>query len=209
MTTVVVAGGPEPPAAIELPEHDRVIAADGGIEVAQALGLQVDVAVGDLDSAPEDLPAELERHPSGKDASDLELALAAALRSERERIVVVGGGGGRLDHLLSALLLLAADALAAVEVDAHLGSATIHVVRAERLLRGQPGELISLFAVPGAARGVVTEGLRYPLSGETLEPGSSRGLSNVFEAQQAKIGVESGVLLAVRPSGSVTAGTSS
>ncbi|MGH3026758.1 MAG: hypothetical protein ACRDLR_09955 [Gaiellaceae bacterium] len=67
--------------------------------------------------------------------------------------------------------------------------------------------MISLMAVHGPATRVVTNGLVYPLRRETLEPGSSRGISNVFAAPEARISLERGVLLAVRPSGSVTAGS--
>ena len=198
---VVLAGGPDRPAAVALPPGATVIAADSGAELA----LQVDLAVGDFDSISAE--TRVERHPEAKDASDLELALNAALRLEPERILVFGGAGGRLDHLLGGLLLLAADAYAGVEVDAQFGAAAVHVVRRERVLAGEPGELISLFAVHGPARGVVTDGLVYPLRGETLEPGSTRGLSNVVAAPEVRIGVERGVLLAVRPSGSVAAGS--
>ena len=38
-----------------------------------------------------------------------------------------------------------------------------------------------------------------PLRGEALEPGSSRGVSNVFASPEARIELEHGVLLAVRP----------
>jgi thiamine pyrophosphokinase len=209
-TVVVVAGGPDRPTIISLPLGARVIAADGGVELARELGLQVDLAVGDFDSVSEETLGAIgrvERHPASKEATDLELALGAALALEPERIVVLGGAGGRLDHLLGELLLLAADAYAGVRVDAQLGAAAVHVVRGERTLRGEPGELISLFAVHGRATGVVTEGLVYALRGERLEPGSSRGLSNVFAAPEARIGLERGVLLAVRPSGSVSAGS--
>ena len=191
-----------------------MVAADGGAEFALELGLRVDLVVSDFDSvsietlaAVERAGARVERHPAAKDATDLELALEAALRFGPERIVVLGGASGRLDHLLGELLLFAADAYARVEVDAQLGVAAIHVVRRERVLSGQVGELVSLFAVQGAATGVVTDGLVYPLRGETLEPGSSRGLSKVFAAGEARVSVERGVLLAVRPSGSVSVGS--
>src|SRR5205823_1393332 len=167
-----------------------------------------DLLVGDLDSVSAETLARIEhveRHLVDKDATDLELALAAALRFEPDRILVVGGAGGRLDHLFGGLLLLAADSLASVRVDGQIGAAAVHVIRGERSLVGEPGELISLFAVHGPAAGVVTEGLVYPLRGETLEPGSTRGISNVFAAPEARIGIEQGVLLAVRPSGSVVA----
>ena len=54
-------------------------------------------------------------------------------------------------------------------------------------LSGRVGELVSLFALHGPAHGVVTDGLVYPLHGETLEPGSSRGVSNVFAATEARV----------------------
>jgi thiamine pyrophosphokinase len=197
-TVVVLAGGPAAPGGLALPAGATVIAADGGAE----LGLPVELAVGDFDSITAETLSTIprvERHPAEKDATDLELALAAALRLGPERILVVGSAGGRLDHLLGSLLLLAGEKLAAVEVDARLGAATVHVVRGERMLEGEPGELISLFALHGPAEGVVTDGLVYPLRGETLEPGSSRGTSNVFATAEARISVARGVLLAVRP----------
>jgi thiamine pyrophosphokinase len=177
-----------------------VIAADGGAAHALALGLEIDLAIGDFDSGnPPPSARRVERHPADKDATDLELALRAALALEPRRILVVGGIEGRLDHLLGELLLLAADDLAGVEMDAVLGDALVHVVRGARTLTGAEGELISLFAIGGPADGIATEGLAYPLDGESLEPGSSRGISNVFAAAEARISVGRGVLLAVRP----------
>jgi thiamine pyrophosphokinase len=202
---VVLAGGPGPRLPVALPAAAIVIAADSGAE----RDLPVDLAVGDFDSISAETLARMvrvERHPVAKDASDLELALAAALQLEPERIFVLGSAGGRLDHLLGGLLLLGADAYAGVQVDAQLGAAAVHVVRGERLLTGEPGELISLFAVHGAAEGVVTEGLVYPRDGETLQAGSTRGLSNAFVGREARVVLERGVLLAVRPDGSVTVG---
>lgn len=209
-TVLVLAAGTGAPAPVELPPLEAVIAADGGAELAASLGVTIDVVVGDLDSitaATLGRVPRVERHPAEKDATDLELALAAALRLEPERILVLGGIEGRLDHLVGELLLLAADAYDGVQVDAQLGSAAVHVIRRHRTLVGSPGELVSLFALHGPAHGVATEGLRYPLRGETLEPGSTRGVSNEFEAAEAQVSVERGVVVAVRPSGNVTAGT--
>jgi thiamine pyrophosphokinase len=197
----VFAGG-DAPAHVDVPAGATVVAADGGAAHALALGLRIDLAVGDFDSFdPAALPAgtRVERHPAAKDKTDLELALDAAAALGASRVVVVGGGGGRLDHLLGGLLLLASDAYAGIELDALVGEAAVHVVRGERTLAGTPGETISLFALGGPAAGVTTEGLRYALRGETLEPGTTRGVSNEFAAPQARIEVAGGVLLAVRP----------
>ena len=205
---VVVAGGEAPPAdAVQaVPPGAHVIAADGGLAHAHALGLDVQLAVGDFDSAPEAAVkaaeangTRIERHPAEKDATDLELALDAALALDPERIVVLAGVGERLDHLLSALLLLGSRCYEDVELDAVVGPARVHVIRRQRTLEGVPGELVSLLALHGPAEGVRTEGLAYPLAGETLEPGSSRGVSNEFLAKTALIAVGKGTLLAMRP----------
>jgi len=209
-TVVIFSGGPRPGRHVvaELPVGAPIVAADRGAAHALALGLRVELAVGDFDSIPapalealERSGARLERHPSAKDATDLELALDAAAALAPSRILVVGGASGRLDHRLGELLLLGAEAYAGVEVDALLGRARVHVIRGERHLAGRQGELISLFAVNGAARGVVSEGLVYPLRGEVLAPGSSRGVSNLFAADAARVALESGVVIAVRPGG--------
>jgi thiamine pyrophosphokinase len=203
---VIAAGEADPGVRQHLPPGAPVVAADGGVDTALALGLDVTVAVGDFDSvtdagleAAERAGARVVRHPTRKDATDLELALDEAVALGGERIVVLGDGGGRLDHLTAGLALLGHERYADVEIDGHLGASTAHVIRGERTIEGTPGELVSLLALHGPAEGVVTEGLAYPLRGEMLEPGSSRGVSNVFEAPTARVTVASGVLLALRP----------
>ena len=141
------------------------------------------------------------RHPAAKDATDLELALDEAVALGAARVLVVASAEGRLDHLLSSLLLLGADRYAALEIDALVGVALVHVVRGERVLHGTPGELLTLVAIGGPAVGVTTSGLEYPLSDQTLEPGSTRGVSNVFTEDDARVAIESGLLLAIRPGG--------
>ena len=84
---------------------------------------------------------------------------------------MIGSSGGRLDHLLGSLLLLGDERYAGAEIDAWLGASRVHVVRGSRTLAGAPGELVSLLPLHGAAEGVTTEGLEYPLRGETLPAG--------------------------------------
>lgn len=208
-TVVVVAGGALPPTSPVLPFGVvAVVAADSGLEVAGRLGLVVDVVVGDMDSVDPDLLAAaeaagttVERHPAAKDASDLELALQRALTFGPDRIFVLGGGAGRLDHLLLGVLVLAADLLAGVEVVAHLGRARLVVTRPGRPARliGAPGELVTLVPVGGVASGVRTGGLTFPLLGEDLGPGTTRGLSNTMADHAATVTVDEGVVLVVQP----------
>jgi thiamine pyrophosphokinase len=204
---LVVAGGDavDPAVADRIGPFDHVIAADSGLHVADALGFPVDVVVGDLDSAD---PAALERdglaidrHPRAKDQTDIVLALDHALDVGADDVVVVSGGGGRLDHALANLLVLAAPRYEAMGVRALIGGAEVVVVRHRHTMTGVPGAVVSLFAVDGPAHGVVTDGLRYPLRDETLEPLSSRGVSNEMAADRASVALRRGVLLIVRPDG--------
>jgi thiamine pyrophosphokinase len=207
-TAVVFTGG-DAPADGELTAAQRVdlvIAADSGLAHARAVGLHVDLVVGDLDSVdPADLDAAVadgtavERHPVAKDATDLELALDAALERGATEIHVVGVGGGRLDHFLGNALLLASPRYATARVDAHVGGAHVVVVHERVDLDAEPGRLCSLLPLGGPAVGVLTEGLRYPLHRETLPPGTTRGVSNEFLGSHAAVSIEAGVLLVVIP----------
>ena len=201
---VVVASGVGP--HVPTPVGATVIAADGGLERAAALGLDVDLAIGDFDSAaPESVDgakrrgARIVRHPVAKDATDLELALDEAVAMGARNILVIGSDGGRLDHLAAGLLLLAANAYRDVTVDAVLGETRIAVIRTTRTLTGEIGDVLSLLPVQGPAVGVTTTGLEYPLHDERLEPGSTRGVSNVFADRTATVTLEHGALLALQP----------
>jgi thiamine pyrophosphokinase len=205
---VLTGGDPASPAlADHVPADAYVIAADSGLANARALGLDVDLVVGDLDSvepgmlrAAEEAGAEIERHPVAKDRTDLAIALDAARRHHPTgRITVIGGHGGRLDHLLANALVLASDEYADLDVRAFIGNATVHVVRREVELAGVRGEHLSLLPIHGPAHGVTTSGLLYPLHDETLLPGDTRGVSNEFERASATIRLREGVLLAVQP----------
>jgi thiamine pyrophosphokinase len=195
--------------ALRLPDSEAtaiVVAADGGVEHALALGREVDLVVGDFDSAdPAAVDAavaggaEVRRYPAAKDQSDLELAVRAARAGGATRVMVVGGAGGRLDHFLANALLLASPAFDDLEIEALVADARITVVRRDARLGGEPGDVCSLLAAGGPARGVRTAGLRYPLEGEDLLPGSTRGLSNELTDPVATVSLEHGVLLAVQP----------
>ena len=205
-SAIIFCGGGAARLEVEVPADAFVVAADSGLAEANRLGVHVDLLVGDMDSvAPGDLEAyeraggEVQRHAEDKDATDLDLAITAAVVAGAAHLTVVGGDGGRLDHLLGNALLLATPRYAAVEIDGVFGGTRLHVVRGRRDLAGSPGELVSLFALGGPARGVGTEGLRWPLEHATLEPGSTLGISNRFVADRAAVAVAEGVVLVVRP----------
>lgn len=205
-TAVVLAGGD----AVHLdqiediPDDAYVIAADSGLDQARRLDLMVDLIVGDLDSVSARALADaegipIEQYPTDKDFTDLELALDAAVRLDADRVIVLGGHGGRLDHFMGNAAVLTAPALRNRRVEWLAGYAHVYVVNRWTQLHGSVGATVSLLAVGGPATGIVTQGLRWPLESEVLEPWQARGLSNQFSSPVATVNVESGILLAVIP----------
>ena len=200
-------GDASPPGVVaDLPADALVVAADSGAVHAVREGRAIDILVGDFDSIPAELLAELEeggvdvrRHPVDKDRTDLALALDAAVGAGATDLTVVGGHGGRFDHLLANALLLAAEEYAPYRMEARCGPARLTVLRGRRALHGHPGELVSLLPVGGPAGGVTTEGLDYPLHDAELRPGVTWGVSNRFSGPSATVTVARGVLLAVQP----------
>jgi thiamine pyrophosphokinase len=190
-----------------------VVAADGGARHAGALGLRIDRWVGDGDSLGEAGIAALEadgvpidRAPFDKDESDTELAVHAALAAEPAAIVILGAlGGERLDHALANLALLTLPELR--DVDVRLVAADVRVRLLEAVdvdggaasveLEGRAGDLVTLLPIGADAIAVTTGGLVYPLEGETLLVGRSRGLSNRRTSTTATVSLLAGRLLIV------------
>jgi len=211
MSTAVVFIGGDPPhsgVVAHLPADRWVVAADSGLDHADALGVAVDLVVGDLDSVSEAglaravaASVSVERFPTDKDFTDTELALRAALRHGASHVVVVSCVGERLDHSFSALSLLADPSLAGVTVEAWWGAAHVDALRgpASRVIAGRVGETVSLLPIDGPARGVVASGVQYPLHHETLSATAGRGVSNVFTETELHLSIDSGALLVIRP----------
>jgi thiamine pyrophosphokinase len=191
-----------------------VIAADGGARHAAALGVRPDRWVGDGDSIdPAALDAlaaagvAIERVPTEKDESDAELALLAAIEAGADAVTILGAlGGVRIDHALANVGLLAHPALAGLPAwlyDEQASRISLLVAPdasgrpATRDLPGRVGDLVSLLPVGETALNVTTRGLRYPLAGEPLIVGRTRGVSNVRTETVARISLGSGRLLLI------------
>ncbi|MDQ6695575.1 MAG: thiamine diphosphokinase [Chloroflexota bacterium] len=212
----VLAAGPMPnalQAAAMLPKADAVIAADGGLNLASALGIRPDLIVGDLDSADPvllqrfiDQGVETRRYSHNtKLETDTELALLAALKLQAElqsgtaRIYILGALGGRLDHGLANLLLLTDPEVAQHDVRIVDGYQEAYLAQpgVANLIAGKPGDTVSLLPLSAEVTEVYTVGLEYPLSGDTLYMGRGRGVSNVLVTQSASVRFATGLLLVV------------
>lgn len=201
--------GPMVRSALEAGHMACVIAADGGVRNARACGLQPDLVIGDMDSLSDDELATLEasgvtlqRHPPAKDETDLELALYWAIEQDFTWIRIIGAQGGRFDQTLANVYLLTLPQLADRDVAMLAGSQTTRVLRPGTwLLQGHAGDTVSLLPLTSEVRGIRSEGLQYPLAGESLVLGPARGVSNVMQASEASIAHESGLMILVHTLG--------
>ena len=210
MRAIIVANGhvdPDERYAHLLRADDLVIAADGGALVARQLGLEPQAVVGDMDSLPDEVRAELQArggqlvaHSPRKDETDTELAIRYALERGADEIVLLGAVGDRLDHTLANLFLLGLPELAAVRATIVGADSETWLLRGGSALevRGQAGDTVTLLALGQDAVGVSTEGLEWPLEDDTLHFGPARGVSNVMTQPLARVTLREGLLLVFR-----------
>ncbi len=185
-------------------KDDYWIAADGGTRHALALGRAPDAVIGDLDSLSEAVRDSLLRagtkiqsFPADKDETDLELALAYAVREGYSSILILAGLGGRTDQTLANLFLLTDPALEKIDVRIDDGREEAFRIGKETAVCGAAGDLVSLLPIGTPAEGVTTDGLKYPLRGGKLFPFRTRGISNQMLGERAAINLEKGVLLCI------------
>lgn len=204
MHWVLMANGPlalSPSIRRFISSAERLIGVDGGSRHLRTIGVLPHLAVGDMDSIPDDLlvqyrseGVELHLHPPKKDATDLELALELALERGAKRISILGGTGGRLDHTLGNLFLLARCLPGGIPACIMDQEQCIHLTDQALTLEGAVGDTLSLLPATPEARGVSLTGLEYPLHDATLTFGTSWGMSNVFVENRATVAIGSGRL---------------
>jgi thiamine pyrophosphokinase len=183
---------------------DVLFAADAGARHILRMGLLPAMVVGDLDSLPaEDLEklkisgCRVIRHPEDKDKTDLELTIDQVLDEGYRCLLIVAALGGRLDMILSNISLLTRPDLLGMDVKLDDGVEQAFFMQKEAHIFGQAGDVVSLLPWGGPARQVTTTGLRWPLKGEDLEPFETRSISNQMQSDEAKITIDSGLLLCI------------
>jgi len=114
-------------------------------------------------------------------------------------VLIFGALGARWDMTVANITLLAHPMFARMKLRMLDGNQELILLRAneQSVLNGHPGDSISLIPLTGDVAGIFTDGLEYPLEGEDLKFGSSRGVSNVFMQEQSQILFREGVLLCI------------
>ena len=205
MRTIIFANGTlaNPP---KFYPEDTYIAADGGATHCLALNLKPDVVIGDMDSLNKEdyqklksMGSKFINHPSQKDFTDLELALAYARDQGTDDILILAALGARWDQTLANLLLPGNKEFANMRVRLIDGTQEIEMLHPGKTfeLNGHPGDILSLIPIAGDAHGITTYGLEYPLNSESLLFGSTRGISNVILECPVTMSFQQGLLMCI------------
>ena len=209
MSRCVIVGGGEMKSPVLLcsliEPSDFIIAADGGLQHIQTMGLAPDLVVGDFDSYTGEVPKEVEciALPREKDDTDMLYAVRQGLSRGYRDFLLLGAMGGRLDHTLANLGVLRflskqgcrgcmADADCQVQV---VSQGEITLERDERFA------YLSIFALDGDALGVTLQGVRYPLSDARLTGDYPIGCSNEIIDSVARVAVRQGAVVVLRCAG--------
>jgi len=177
---------------------DHVIAADGGLEHTEKLGIVPQEILGDFDSLGY-VPQNSRVFPVEKDDTDAMLAVRRGLALGFREFLLYGSlDGPRLDHTVANFQTLQFLA------DHHargclVGTGQLVTVVKNGTLRFPAGceGTISVFCLGPDARGVTLEGLYYPLEKGRLTAGFPLGVSNHFTGREAAVTVETGSLLVI------------
>lgn len=206
--TIFANGHFSPPSHLDRQQlqKEMIIATDGGAVHCHLIGIIPDLLVGDMDSIPGWLLAQLEqqgveilRFSPRKDKTDLELAIEQAIERGADTIVLLAALGLRWDMSIGTVMLLASPHLAGLSLTLRDEATDIFCIRSEQQITvsGRPGDRLSLIPLGGSACGVSLSGLAYPLTNHDMPMGSTLGISNVFIRPQARIELRQGLLLCI------------
>jgi thiamine pyrophosphokinase len=204
-TTAAVFAGGAISERVSIDSSSLVVAADSGYDNARALGVAVDVLVGDMDSISVDGLAEaealdvtIERYSVDKDATDLEIAIDTALRLGATHVTIYAGEGGSFGHLLGIALGMTGNHWETTSIIWKVGGAIVYrsLPSFPVTIPAEIGSIVTILPV-GNATGVTASGLQWPLQDSDLPRGTTRGLSNIAIEPAVSVSLNSGAVLII------------
>lgn len=179
---------------------DWVIAADGGLKLAAALGVTPGLVVADFDSATEKQAALTNAPvialPVHKDDTDTLAAAKIGWERGFRDFLLLGATGGRLDHFMANLAVL--DYLVERGGQAALADEQNYirmVLPGSYTVEPVQNAHFSLLPYGGCVCGLTEKNVEYELENATLTPDFPLGVSNEFCSGPVEINFSEGTLL--------------
>lgn len=181
-----------------------IICADSGANHAYELGITPYIIVGDDDSvAPEVLAyyqkqgVEMIAYPAAKNFSDGEGAICEAIKRGARNLAVFGAFGGRIDFQLGNVFSFVPYLSQIDDISLYGEDFRAFYICSEAVIKGKPGDTVSLISLSSAVSNIFIENFVYPLHNDKLNFGSLWGVSNVLTKEEGRVKHSGGILLAV------------
>ena len=161
---------------------------DRGVDICHENGLAPELLIGDADSASaagwawgQQTAAVTERHPTEKDLTDTELALARTADKDT-MLLLTGAFGGRFDHSFSTIFSAAHDPHTCILADEREILFFVKAGESVTLDFARRPLAISALPLTEAVTGVTLRGTHWVLKDATLTQKLPSAVSNVLEA---------------------------
>lgn len=181
-----------------------VMCADAGTVHVDRLDIVPDIILGDMDSIPKALlekyikmGVEIRRFNVDKDKTDSQLAIDIAFEKGFDEIILFGAVGSLPDHTVTNIMLLESICNRQGKGLIVTDNAQLLVTKDQITITNEGYERVSLIPISEKVTGVTVTGLRYELNNDVLYRADSRGTSNRFQDESARIEIKEGVLLIV------------
>jgi thiamine pyrophosphokinase len=190
-------------------DSDYIIAANGGSKHAKNFGVIPDVIIGDLDSIGKkdylfflNKGSKYKKYDVIKDKTDIQLAIEYAIESGFKEILLMCVFGNRLDHMLANLFLLMKIVDAGISVKIVDEFQEIILIYKSGEIEGDVGDVVSLIPLTPTVSGIKLLGLKFQPKNGRLKMADTLGISNVLTKKSAKITINNGKLLLIKPNSS-------
>lgn len=180
-----------------LTADDFVIAADGGVRLAETVGVHPQLIVADYDSSAPVDGVDVVRLPIEKDVTDTHAAMELAFQRGLRDFLLLGCLGGRLDHTVANLLSARHMTEKGCQVMLADAKHEMTVLLPGSYILPQTTRHLSLFAMSNHVKGLTLTGVKYPLNGYTLAATDPLCVSNAVVSPQATLCFSAGVLLKI------------
>ena len=157
---------------------------------------KLDFISGDFDSHSgwdENIYKEKFIHTPDQDKTDFEKSLEILIEKGIETVDVYGASGGEMDHFLGNLTV-AFSFKNQLEIKFYDEFSTYYFIPKNFVLVNVKDKMISLYPFPKAEK-IFTQGLNWPLNGETLQIKSRIGTRNFAVEDEISVHYSSGDLL--------------
>ncbi len=190
--------------------NDYIIACDGGLKHCKSLDVKPNLILGDFDSVDKELlkefskKAEIIKFSKDKDFTDGELGLLKAIElcenykdKTINEVIIVGGfsAKGRVDHVFGNVFMLKNFAEKGIEAKVVAENSEIYYL-SNKIHLNTNKKYLSLIPISEVVEVENSKGLKYDLTSQKFNFGSTRSLSNEPE-EEVYISLKSGKALVI------------